>query len=228
MMSRITSGAAALSIAGLVVVGLQAPAVAQEGQPGNPGQGSERCEAGGANGNQPNYPPGRRRESISDSRVERGQRVSASSGCSEFAPGQLVRFGVQTKSGFQQLGTVIATADGEAIATFTVPLNLANGQQQFVFRGLGLNGVMNEVRIPFVVTGGPTAAAPGGGQGAAPGGGQGAAPGGGTISVGGVQLPRTGSDTLVPLLLAGVGLVTVGTGMVVVARRRRTAFDALA
>lgn len=217
MTSRFTSGLAALSLAGLVVVAAPLTATAQEGEGTNPGQGSERCQAAGAPGNN-GYPPGQQGR-VSDNNAERGQRMSASSGCSEFAPGQRVRYGVQ--SVFQLLGTTVANAGGQAVATFTVPTNLSNGTHHVVFRGTGLTGAPKEVRIPFVVSGGPTAAAPGTGAGPAQGApGEGAA-GGGTVSVGGVNLPRTGSDEIIPLTLLGLGLVGAGAGIVVVARRRR-------
>lgn len=198
MHSRLAATALAASIAGLVIAA-PLPAVAQD-----PGQGSERCAAAGAPGNAPQYPPSQG-AGVSDSNPQRGQQMSATSGCREFAPGQSVAFGVE--SAFQQLGSVIATVGGEASASFTVPTNLANGPHHVVFRGIGLNGAANEVRIPFTVSGGPATGA--------------AAPGGGTVNVGGVALPRTGSDEVVPLTALGVGLVVAGAGLVVVARRRR-------
>lgn len=205
MMLRFSTAAAALCLTGLAVLGAQAPVSAQEDSPGNPGQGSERCVQGG----NPNYPPDQE-ERVSPSRVERGERTTATSGCREFAPGQRVAFGVE--SVFQQLGTAIASADGEVAATFTVPTNLTDGQHHVVFKGTGFDGQPNEVRIPFVVNGGRfTGTGAGAGTGA----------GSGTVNVGGVQLPRTGSDELVPLLVLGAGLVVAGGSTVMVARRRR-------
>lgn len=243
MTSRFTSGATALTIAGLLLVGTQVPASAQQSEPG---RGSERCSAAGggpgnAPGNAPQYPPAQG-SGVSDSSPSRGQQMNATSGCREFAPGQRVAFGVE--SVFQQLGSVIATVEGEANASFVVPTNLPDGRHHVVFRGLGFNGAPNEVRIPFFVTGGPLTNAPGTGTGAGPETGTGAGPETGTgagsetgtgagsgqgaargdsVTVAGVSLPRTGSDEIVPLTALGLGLVVGGAGMVLVARRRRTA-----
>lgn len=212
MLSRLASGAAALSLAGLVVAA-PLPASAQD-----PGQGSERCEAAGAPGNAPQYPPSDN-AGVSDSNAERGQQMSASSGCARFAPGRQVAFGVE--SVFQQLGSVIASVGGEATATFTVPTNLVDGQHHVVFRGASLTGAPTEVRIPFTVSGG-VFTGPGAGTDAGTDAGAGAGAGNdGTVSVGGVQLPRTGSDEILPLTALGLGLVAAGAAMVVVARRRR-------
>lgn len=224
MLSRLSAGAAALSLVGVVALGAFSPAQAQDSNPG-----SDRCttEGGGsgpgnAPGNSPAYPPAQNEEpAVSDGQAERGQEMSASSGCAKFAPGRSVAFGVE--SVFQQLGTVLASAGGEASATFTVPTNLSNGLHHVVFRGASLTGAPTEVRIPFTVAGGPTAAAPGTGAGPSQG-----APGGGTVSVGGVNLPRTGSDEVVPLTLLGAGLLGAGAALVVVARRRRQSAGTLA
>lgn len=221
MISRLTSSLATVAIAGLVVVGAPLPASAQQGEPG---QGSERCSAAGggpgnAPGNAPQYPGGDG-SSVSDSNAERGQSMSASSGCSEFAPGQNVQYGVE--SVFQLLGSVVANAGGEAVATFVVPTNLPDGQHHVVFRGAGLTGAPNEVRVPFTVTGGvATATATGAGAGSGAGADS-------DVSVAGVQLPRTGSDEIVPLSALGLSLVTAGAGLVVVARRRRREIAGLA
>ena len=202
MLSRLTTAAFAVSITGLVIVGTPLSAGAQDS-----GQGSDRCEAAGAPGNAPQYPPSQG-AGVSDSNPQRGEQISATSGCREFAPGQSVAFGVE--SVFQQLGSVVATIGGEATATFTVPTNLPDGRHSVVFRGASLTGAPNEVRVPFTVSGGPATGAA-----------VDSAAGGGTVTVGGVQLPRTGSDEVVPLTALGVGLVVAGAGMVVVARRRR-------
>lgn len=150
------------------------------------------------------YPPARE-GGVSDENAERGQRMSASSGCARFAPGRSVAFGVESE--YQQLGTTTADETGEAEATFTVPSNLSNGRHHVVFTGEGVDGETNTVRIPFQVTG--TAGAPG-------------------QTTNGSALPRTGADQLVPLTVAGLTLVTVGAGIVVLARRRRESPSTLA
>lgn len=213
MLFRLSSSTAALSLAGLLALGAYAPAHAQDANPG-----SDTCSTvGNAPGESPQYPPAQNDQpAVSDSTAERGQEISASSGCAQFAPGSSVAFGVE--SVFQQLGTVIASVGGEATATFTVPTNLADGLHHVVFRGASLTGAATEVRIPFTVSGGATTAAPVSGSPSQ----------GGTVNVGGVNLPRTGSDEVVPLTLLGVGLVAAGAAMVVVARRRRQLDSTLA
>lgn len=93
---------------------------------------------------------------------------------------------------------VKANARGIAAATFTVPTNLADGTHFLVFTGLTSGKV---VKIPCQVSGGNFTGSAG--------------------STGNTNLPRTGSADLIPLALAGVGLVGVGGAVVVAARRRR-------
>ena len=83
-------------------------------------------------------------------------------------------------------------ADGNATTTFTVPDDARPGRNEVVF-----TCAQNRIVIPFTVVA-AQAANPGRGQ-----------------------LPRTGSDQLVPLTIAGVALVGIGAGIVVASRRRR-------
>jgi LPXTG-motif cell wall-anchored protein len=130
---------------------------------------------------------------VSDSTVTPGQPLTATSGDGSFTPGETVEYGVE--STYQRLGEVKADSDGAATATFEVPENLSAGRHDVVFTSVASG---KQVRVPFTVVS-SAAASPGRGQ-----------------------LPRTGSEELVALTVAGLGLVAAGAGMVVVARRRRS------
>lgn len=191
----LASGIAALSLVGASVLGFTGVASAQQ---------QSRCAANSNAGNV--YPPGGLGQGqgqgqgpgISDSTPNRGQQVTATSGCRAFAPGQRVNFGVE--STYQQLGTVTSTQFGEAIATFAVPNNLENGRHDVVFTGPSPAGPTTTVRVPFTIEAGAVVIA-----------------GGPTRS----GLPFTGSQELVVLGVAGGALIALGAGIVVVARRRR-------
>lgn len=220
MKSRTRPCVAALSLAGLATLGLAAPAAAQESQPGNPGQGSERCEAAGAPGSGA-YPPaaGTQDAAVSDSTPQRGQRVTATSGCREFAPGA----SVSVRVGSLLVGSTVASAQGEAVTSFIVPTTLADGGYEVLFSGLGFSGQPHVVGVPIQVAGGTSGAATGGGTPEEPADTAvgGADDGAGTVTVAGVSLPRTGSGEVVPLTATGFGLVAAGGALVLVARRRR-------
>jgi LPXTG-motif cell wall-anchored protein len=171
---RAGTGLAALALTGLSVFGLQAPVHAQY------------------------VTDPTAEESVSDSTVEPGQELTASTAAGSFPPGSEVEVGVE--STYQRVGTTTAAANGSARFTFEVPRNLEPGEHNVVFTGSG-----NTERVPFTVVG----ASGGAGTGSA------------TDTVAG-QLPRTGTNDFVPLTVAGAGLVLVGTGVVVAARRRRT------
>lgn len=208
MSSSLRPCVAALSLAGLATLGLATPASAQESQPGNPGQGSEQCEAAGAPGSG-GYPPaaGTQDAAVSDPTPARGQRVTATSGCREFAPGSQV----SVRLGSLLMGTTIASAQGEAVFSFVVPSTVADGGYEVLFSGLGFDGRQNAVGVPVQIAGGATTGA------TAPD----AEDEDGTVSVAGVSLPRTGSAEVLPLTAAGIGLVAAGGALVLVARRRR-------
>lgn len=224
MSSQLRPRLAVVSLAGVAALGLAAPAAAQESQPGNPGQGSERCEAAGAPGGGA-YPPaaGTQDAAVSDPTPQRGQRVTATSGCREFAPGR----SVSVRVGSLLVGSTIASAQGEAVTSFIVPTTLADGGYEVLFSGLGFNGQPNVVGVPIQIAGGTGGAATGGGTPEEPAdtaveGAVGSSDdGAGTVTVVGVSLPRTGSSEVVPLTAAGIGLVAAGGALVLVARRRR-------
>lgn len=138
-----------------------------------------------------------------------GAPLSVSSGAGTFDAGSSVEVGVQ--SVYTRLGTTTATASGAAAGTFTIPASLNDGNHNIVFSGL-LNGQATKVSLPFTLNAAAAAA-------------QVAAAGGTTLPLIGA-LPRTGSAEAVPIALSGIALVAVGAGLVVVARRRRSALEA--
>jgi len=162
----LTSTAAAVALAGAAVLGMSAPAAAQQ------------------------YPP-RSGATISDSSVVPGQQVTAVTAPGSFAPGTTVTV---TVPGTSVTGTAVVGANGSASFTFTLPLGTAPGAYSVVFSGGGRTASVAFSAIAAV------AAGPGGGQG---------------------NLPRTGSDQLIPLTITGLVLVGVGGGIVVASRRRR-------
>lgn len=172
---KLASAAAAASLAGVAVLGMGAPAVAQT------------------------YPPVATPPSISDATVVAGQRVTVNSGAGSFDANSVVTVAVL---GFS--ATVTADSTGNASFTFTVPADARPGRTEVTFTGV-LAGQTKTVVVPFTVV---AAAAAGPGRGQAP-------------DRRGTALPRTGADQLVPLTIGGVALVGIGTGIVVVARRRR-------
>ncbi len=95
--------------------------------------------------------------------------------------------------GLDPIGTTTTDSTGNATVTFQIPSSLSNGPQATCFTGGG-----STVRVNFTLVGGSGA---GGSSGS--------------------SLPRTGADHIVELGVAGAGLVVLGAGAVVVARRRR-------
>ena len=166
----LTSTAAAVALAGAAVLGMSAPAAAQQ------------------------YPP-RSGATISDSTVVPGQKVTAVTAPGSFVPGTTVTV---TIPGTSVTGTAVVGANGSASFTFTLPRGTAAGRYSVVFSGGG-----RTASVAFTAVA-AAAAGPGNGQGN----GQG-------------NLPRTGSDQLVPLTITGLVLVGVGGGIVVASRRRR-------
>jgi LPXTG-motif cell wall-anchored protein len=196
---RLGSGCAAFALAGATALALPGAALAQPYDgPGNsenaPGQGNfATCPADADRTGNPG-------------RCGRGAEMSVSSGNDAFDSGSTGEFGVE--STYQRLGSFTANSSGAAVATFTVPSNLANGRHNVVFKGVK-NGQPTTVRVPFTVSG--TA----GSAGAA----------GATRSS---QLPRTGADSIAELTAAGITLVAVGGVIVVAARRRRDSMGSMA
>ena len=128
---------------------------------------------------------------ISDTTVLPGQQVTVVTAPGSFAPGTTVTV---TVPGTSVSGTAVVGANGSASFTFTLPLGTAPGAYSVVFTGGG-----STASVAFTVVA-PVTAGGGGGQG---------------------NLPRTGSDQLVPLTITGLVLVGVGGGIVIASRRRR-------
>ena len=99
--------------------------------------------------------------------------------------------------------TAIANPQGGLTFSLAVPAGATPGQVRASFSGT-LNGAA-VVRTSSLTVVAAAAASPGRGQG----------------SAGNSALPRTGSDQIVPLAIAGLALVGVGGGIVVASRRRR-------
>ena len=142
------------------------------------------------------YPPaaGGNQAGVTDSTPVPGQTVTVDSGDGAFPAGTVVTV---TVPGTSISGTATADANGNAEFTFQSP-NQA-GRYEVVFTAGG-----DTVTVGFTVV----AAASG-------------APGQGQGTGGNSALPRTGSDSIVPLTITGLALVGVGGGIVVAARRRR-------
>lgn len=181
---------------------LSLAAVAALGLPGTalaqqgPYEGPGRSESAPGQGNTATCPADEDRDG-NPGNCGRGAEMSASSGIGSLDPGTPFEYGVE--STYQKLGTGTVNASGAAVVTFTVPTNLSNGRHHVVFLG-EKNGQPVEVRVPFTVRGSAVAAGTRG------------------------SLPRTGSDDLVALGIAGGSLVLVGAGVVFAARRRREDF----
>lgn len=205
---RLSTGAAALAVGSLAVFGMAGPALADHNCP-NPAE---------------KYPPGqcekedkdRGHEKEKDKEKNKDKKAVSDDNAQ---PGQPVAFevggwkeGEKGKKEFHSkpvsLGTFVANDIGVASGTFTVPKNASSGQHNFVL--IGESG--RQVSIPVTVS---RTGEAGGGVGA------GSNAGTGTPS----SLPFTGSGDLIPLTIVGVGMVALGAGVVVAARRRRSELD---
>lgn len=123
---KLASAAAAASLAGVAVLGLSAPAIAQ------------------------NYPPAATtRAGITDSTVVPGQTVTANSGSGSFAPGSSVEVSVLGVS-----ETRTADADGNVSVTFRVPDNTRPGRFSVVFSN-GTNRVEVPFTVVAAAASGP-------------------------------------------------------------------------
>ncbi|WP_116449433.1 LPXTG cell wall anchor domain-containing protein [Blastococcus litoris] len=97
----------------------------------------------------------------------------------------------------QVLTTVVADASGNFSVEVTVPAGLAAGSHTLVASGVDANGVLRYVTVPVTVSAS------------------------GTAAVSGAKLANTGADVTVPAI-AGLGVLGLGAGLIVVSRRRRT------
>lgn len=197
--SRAGAAAAALALSGLAVFGLQTPAAADHVCPNAPGH----------------YPPGQCEVSrdnaggVSDNTPTPGQPTQVQSRGHQ--PNSNAT--IHAESTPILLGTFVADSAGVVNATVVLPASLPVGPHSIVVRGVTPSGLPLENRFPITITAANAAAA----QGAA-----GGSAGGGTgVSVGGVQLPRTGGE-IVAVTAVGVALVGLGGAALYAGRRRRT------
>lgn len=177
-------GLAALSVASVAVVGLQAPALAQQGGGRPPGSNCPN-PAG-------NYPPGQCRAGVSDNTVTPGQRVTFTSGSDACPPNSSVTVRVISTT-----DTTQSDSFGNSTYDFTVPQGTRPGRQELSFSCVLSSNV---VRVPFTVVAAAAARSDSTRAGA---------------------LPRTGADHVTELAAAGIGMVLIGAGTTLVARRRR-------
>ncbi len=148
---------------------------------------------------------------LSDSTVAPGEEVVFSGG--GFAPGSEVTIVL----GGEVLGAVDADAQGNFVATVTIPCDFPAGPTTIEGRGANATGGTRTVTAALTVTEGECPAG-------AP---RQVAPRGEARAQAGVRqvgrgLPETGQASTAPLVAAGVGLVLIGTVAVATARRRRT------
>jgi LPXTG-motif cell wall-anchored protein len=193
----------AVVFAAALTVLLPAPAGAQAepcppGQPTGrppgtpPGPGAAPAQP---TGRPPQYPPGKCQLRLSRSVVAAGESVGIAG--DGFAPGAQVRMAAAGRT----LATVAADAGGSFSTDVVIPASLAPGTHEVTASGAAAAGGTQVLAASLTVTG--------------------AASRSDTAGLGGA-LPRTGGDGIVPMTIAGSGLLAVGTSAVVAARRRRT------
>ena len=144
---------------------------------------------------------------ISDTTPTPGETVTVTAG--GYVPGATVTVTLEPEG--IVLGTATADADGTITLTFTIPSNLSLGDHAITVAGETAAGIVAQsIPITIVAAGG----AGGGTQisGTVTGGVSGTVTGGG--------LPRTGSDSDLPLARAAAFLVAIGGVLVLTARRR--------
>lgn len=118
------SAVAALSLAGLAVLGTASTASAQ----------TDECY--------PNCP-----RTISDSTPRAGQTITVSTGQGSFAAGESVDYAIVRGESVNVLGTAIADANGDVTVTFVVPSDTPPGKASVLFSGESGTTVV----IPFTV-----------------------------------------------------------------------------
>lgn len=110
MTSRLAATIAAAVLAGVSVLGMSAPALAQYSETTSPG--------------------------ISDSTVVPGQRVTVTSGAGAFTAGESVDVRVLSAGFEQRLGTMRAATDGSVTTTFTLDPSARPGRFEVRFAGV--------------------------------------------------------------------------------------------
>lgn len=184
------------------------------------------------------YPPTVGNGRVTRSEVKQCQCVQFSG--DGFQPGTTVTVVDRNAAGLER---VVGTATVDTRGGFRLKVcfdeNSAPGEHTLVGSGVQPDGGAHEVRATVTVEGtvcfsnadevhNPSTVggeddeeqARGGSDGSGDGTGSGSGSGGGT-GVGGVNLPRTGTDYVLPGLLLGFTLVVTGTGVVHLTRRRR-------
>lgn len=143
------------------------------------------------------YPPaGGGPVTVSDTTPTPGQAVTIVA--SGFQPGTDVTFMLYSQP--VNLGTATADAAGTATLQATIPANIAPGTHTIEATGTGTDGLPRTVTLQITVV----------------------APGGAGVG----DLPRTGSDSAIPMSQIAVGAIALGGLMVLVAGKRRNRTDA--
>lgn len=201
-------------LAGAPLLGVGSPAFGQTGEPCPPGQPSDRPPGTPVrqpprqpSGRPPQYPPGKCELRLSRSIVAPGGSLQAAG--AGFAPGSSVRVAMAGAS----LGSATANGDGAFTAALVVPASTEPGSHTVTASGPASGGGTQVLSASLMVTGAESAGGTTGADSAVAGRGQ---------EGGGGRLPRTGSSSALPLVLAGGTLLAVGVGTVVLARRRPT------
>jgi LPXTG-motif cell wall-anchored protein len=216
--SRVAAGLAALALSGLGVFGLQSPAYATHKCPDPKKDYPVGCktEGHGGGGTGGNTTGG----NTTGGGGTTGGNTTGGGGTTE--PGGTAHChadGMKPKTKGPCtlhsvpifLGTLTADDAGVMDGDFPLPLGVAPGAHQLVVSGVDPQGRPRVVTTALVVK---PATAPGTS-------GKGSTAHGNTAGIGGVQLPRTGTEIAVVALL-GAGLVVVGGAAVTSGRRRRT------
>lgn len=200
----LVSALAVISAATVTIV-LPGPAGAQSGSPCAPGQPSGRPfgEPPGPPGSPPRqpdgrppaYPPGKCQLLLSRSVVAAGESVGVAG--SGYAPGA----DVKVSAAGVTLASVAADPAGAFSTDVVIPRSVPSGTHEVTAAGAGAGGGTQVLSASLTVTGGASRSA----------------------SLGDA-LPRTGGgDGLVPMTVAGAGLLGIGSAAAVAARRRRSA-----
>lgn len=141
-------------------------------------------------------PPEGEAITVSDATPAPGQQITIQACC--FQPGSTVTFTLYSQP--VTLGTATADANGVATLVATIPSNIAPGPHTIEATGIGMDGQ------PLTVTQQITVVAPGDGTGTGAG-----------------DLPRTGSDSTLPMTQIAIAAIAGGGLLVLLASKRRKA-----
>lgn len=203
--SRVAAGLAALALSGLGVFGLQSPALANHRCPNPAGHYPPgQCQEGGNGNNQ-------KGGNVSDNTPVPGEQQQVQS--KGHKPDSDAE--IYAESTPILLGTFRANAQGVVNAVVTIPLGLSVGPHAIVVRGITPSGAALVQRIPITITAANVAIAKAKAS-------ANAGNGSNTTGIGGLQLPRTGTEIAL-VSAAGIALIGVGSLALVSGRRRRIA-----